>query len=100
MTGPLGLVVERVIPFQFAHELHEALLPAPDDELLERSRNGRLLGRFTAQLERAFDEIGFESEIGGHVCLLTQHTTQQARSAPREWTVADRMQAALGVARE
>ena len=63
----LGLVVEGLIPFELAHQIEQAFLPASLDELLQRARDRRLLGAFTAHFESAFDQIGVERKIGSHV---------------------------------
>src|SRR5205807_5740197 len=63
----LGLVVKRLIPFELAHQIDQALLPAAGDELLQGARNRRLLGPFATHFYGALDQLGVQGEVSGHV---------------------------------
>src|SRR5207302_11519399 len=63
----LGLVVKRLIPFELAHQIDQALLPAAGDELLQGTRNRRLLGPCAAHFYGALDQLGVQGEVSGHV---------------------------------
>ena len=52
---------------ELAEELEESSLLASRDELLERCRDRRLLGRGPAERQGALDEVRVEVEVGRHV---------------------------------
>src|SRR5450631_2153769 len=70
-AGARGLIVERLIPFELAHQIEQVFLLAPHNELLQRAGYRRFLGALAAYFQGTFDEIRVERKIGRHVSLLT-----------------------------
>ena len=63
MPASFALVIERLVPFERAHQINEPLLLSPGNEFLERLGDGGLLRVFSAHLQSKLDELGIDREV-------------------------------------
>lgn len=65
--APVFLVVVAGIEIDFTEQIDGAHLSAPRNVLLQRLRDGRLLGRVSSDFQSVIQEILVNCEVGRHV---------------------------------